>query len=794
MKNPVAIEKYFQELLAHLSFPVSPKERLLAVKHFIDLLIENPDGAESYLLEVVQFLPGIVRDLDYNGIEPHVIRTLYENLNALFDQYPELRTIAGVDRALDSLRVITAQLYAFVGNPRVMLAFLNKNYAVAPPRWFNSLKIEPSMTPFEIISIVSDAAAKHNDQIIYEIDRVIGEWKKLREPRDAETVAPVVEVTYDSGLVNQVHGGSLRRIRVNIVGETRHRYDELHPDVAIYGARLPVDYSMTKSIRAARSLIAETHPSLKERYVTGQVIFRNRNAMHEGSSANAAIAAIAYCDILDTLEQRVTYQIAPCVAITGDIADDGSVLSVDIEGLKKKIRAAMFSYIDYIVVPKQHVETAEQEIESVRKFYPDRTITVIGIKHIREIFFDRRLSIRKELSSFSYTGKQLWTHKYSIMSILTIFVLLGIIARLTLGPADRNPVSGYFEGEYLVVVNSSDQVIDRIWVSEEVAAHHSYIVDTYYGLDWRLFSFFDVTGDGYNELIWASDHRHPDQYTSILYCKSIVRDEIVWEKVISFDFNFPRKPYANGNSVGITSLVIDDLDGDGIADIIITGSVQRYFPGFVARLNSVTGELMDYYVHTGAVRSVYTADVTGNGRKEIIAGGINNAFNQAFVAVLDSRYMSGHSPLQGDYEIAGYEKAQELAYIRIPRTVLGEALQHRTRYNEFYRIMPNPDSGEFQAAIYEFFERNPQIAIYEVPVSRYYITFNYDLEVLNIGTDNGYDMMAKLLYNRGIIDTIPDYDYFQDYAKTLLYWNGNGWQNEPVLNLPVDHVQFTGMW
>ncbi len=782
MKNPVDIEKQFQDLLAILSLPVSPKERLLSIKEFIDRLMHQPDAAESYLLEVLQYLPNILQNLDINGYEPYTIRTFYENLQVLCEQHVSLATMPELERVLDVLRVITAQLYAYAGNPRIMLAFLNSNYASAPPRWIQDITINPRMTPYEIMFEVEKTATQNNDSIVYELDRIKNDWRRSRRLQHGETVVPVIEYSYDNSEKINSQSGALRRIRVNIVGESNEPSDVIHPDVAIFGARLPVEYSMKIPVYAARNLITQTHPHLKNRYVTGQLIFDNRYAMHEGSSANAAIAALTYCEILKTFEQRITYSIAPSVAITGNVNEDGNLLPVDETALQQKVRATMFSFIDYLVVPKQQLEIAEQAIGEVRKFYPERNLTVIGIDHLQEIFFDRRLTERNEISSVKYTGKQLWTNKYNLVSLVTILVLLFIIGHLTTGPADRNPVNGYMEGEYLVLVNSLDQIIDRIWVSEEVVWNHEDRSGSFFGRDWRLFDFYDVTGDGINEVIWASNHNHPEQYTSVIYCKSISRGEILWEYPVTFDINFPRKPYANGNVTSINSLLIDDLDGNGTSDVIITGQEDRYFPGFVARLNIITGEMEDYYLNTGAMLNASAADITGNGIKEIIAGGVNNAYDEAVMVVLDPRQMSGHSPLRGDYEIDGYEKAIELAYVRIPRTKVGQELRHRNRSNSLYRFDEYPGTNEFQAMIYEFRSRNPQIGNIEVPVARYFINFNYDLEVQTIGTDNGYDAMMQLLHSQGNLENIPDFDYFQEYAKTLKYWNGSGWQNEPVIN------------
>jgi len=50
--------------------------------------------------------------------------------------------------------------------------------------------------------------------------------------------------------------------------------------------------------------------------------------------------------------------------------------------------------------------------------------------------------------------------------------------------------------------------------------------------------------------------------------------------------------------------------------------------------------------------------------------------------------------------------------------------------------------------------------------------FNYDLELVSIGTDSNYDLWAKNLYEEGRIPFIPDYEYFEAFKDSLLYWDG----------------------
>ncbi len=780
MGNPVDIEKQYQELLLLLSFPVSPRERLFQIKEFVGQLIHRPDESESYLLEVLQYLPDIVDNIDIEGIDPHIPGTLYENLNALHNHLPSLSGIIGFERAVDTLRFKTAQLYAFAGHPRMMLAFLNPRYANTPPKWLGQIEQPDAMiTPYELIHRIADLADRNNDTVGFEIRRIIEEWEGIRSVNDTVGIVPVIELSY--GNIRKNYGGVLRRIHVNIIGETNQDYDEIHPDIAVYGARSQIEQAMNIPVVAARNLIAQTHPHIKNRCVGGHIHFDNRYAMHGGASANAAIAALIYCSILKTLRQRTTFRIASGVAITGNVNEEGEILTVDEDALIQKVRAIMFSAVDYLVVPEEQLSQTVETVTEAQGYYPGRTITVIGISHLREIFYDRRLTERKEIGTTQYFGKKIWAQKFSAASIVTIILLLIIIGRLAYGPLDRNPVLGQYEGKYLVLYNKYNQVIERIWVGEKTIEHIENIFHWGGGAD-SQFALYDITGDGYNEIIWYVYDDPEGPVTSVIYCKSLQDNNILWEYPVQLSYPFPSKPYVSGHKKKIRALIVEDLNNNGLPEIIVVGVDATYFPGFVLRLDPLSGELNDYYINSGGLKSPFATDITGNGVKEIIVGGINNAFEEAVIIILDPFLLSGHSPVKGDYVVEGLDRANEVAYIRIPRTVVGDVLRHRTRYNMLRSLRHNSDREAFQAYIIDYRERKPQSRILQVEDADIIISFDYQLNVKHIGTTDNYDIISRLLYEEGHLESRPDYQYFQEYAKTLLYWNGDGWQNEPTFN------------
>jgi hypothetical protein len=64
----------------------------------------------------------------------------------------------------------------------------------------------------------------------------------------------------------------------------------------------------------------------------------------------------------------------------------------------------------------------------------------------------------------------------------------------------------------------------------------------------------------------------------------------------------------------------------------------------------------------------------------------------------------------------------------------------------------------------------------ELPASSAYLLYNFDfdLNLIGVGTSDGYNITSDFLYTNGKMDEYPDYRYFESYGERLLYWDGGG--------------------
>ena len=71
---------------------------------------------------------------------------------------------------------------------------------------------------------------------------------------------------------------------------------------------------------------------------------------------------------------------------------------------------------------------------------------------------------------------------------------------------------------------------------------------------------------------------------------------------------------------------------------------------------------------------------------------------------------------------------------------------------------------------------SPRTLTGELTASSAYLLYNFDfdLNLMGVGTYDGYDLTSDFHYTNGMIDEYPDYRYFESYREKLLYWDGEG--------------------
>jgi hypothetical protein len=777
MYNPIDIEFRYRNLILSFSKPTTHCERLVHVKSFLEHVQQYPVEAESYIIDLIQHLRRLLPDRDVAGCEPASLYYIYDSLVNMGSTHTSIRSTEVYTETLDFLRLNTALLYAYVGDFRRMLSILCTKTDTSDYTLPDKFRMEMNVTPFtyDRIKILHSLLVLEKSDVTEAVGRIISEWDRRRFINYTGVNIPVVE-RYADGMDVVEGTGGIRRVSIRIFRESAKKQDEIDTDVSFYAPGEPSKFGPTEPIKAARRLLAETHPLLKNKFVIARIKFEDPHVHHSGSSVNLAIAALFYCTVLHFNDQRVQVRISPRAALTGDINEMGNIISVDENGLRQKVRSVMVSWLDYLVVPKNQIHIAEEEYQKSRQMYPDRSIEIIGAAHLRELFYDRRVTETRRIGVIRHVGKKVWRKRMIYTSAFIILALLLFSIKLLYGPLDKNPVIGEFVGEKLFIKNKYEQILDEIWVGK-------YTVNQFWDSEvegvirYQRVLFADVTGDGINEIIWAQQPESDSNHISYVYCKSPRDNTILWSFPVRKELSFPLKPDVKSNQFTVRTLAIN-TNNKGETSLYIV-AVHYFFPSILYKIDPKTGEEIGHYLHVGHITDMEFADLDSDGSEEILITGINNAHRNAFFAALDQDFISGHSPHTSDYIIEGYMPGIEKVYILIPFTIIGESLREYVLYNMTYRIRVDQANRLIYLSVRDIGGVNP---FPDGNFAGYSVSLGFDLKIRGIGTGDDYDALAERLYADGTISRLPDYKYFEEYITTFRYWDGIEWHNEPVYN------------
>jgi hypothetical protein len=222
-----------------------------------------------------------------------------------------------------------------------------------------------------------------------EVQALLEEWHSSPAEDLAIVRVPVIERGFGDLPVES--RGLVRTIALRIVGDGGPGGDRLEATLPVYGAETIGANLVRAPIAAARRVLNATAPRLKRRTFAGIVTLDQHPALYEADSAGLGIAALFTVAVLRYAHERVTYRLRPEVAMTGIVDADGTVSAVNPASLIPKVRAVFFSRVESLVVPQGQLGPVLEEATRLRLRYPGRPLEIIGVSHLREIFYDLRV-------------------------------------------------------------------------------------------------------------------------------------------------------------------------------------------------------------------------------------------------------------------------------------------------------------------------------------------------------------------------------------------------------------------
>ncbi len=231
--------------------------------------------------------------------------------------------------------------------------------------------------------------------------------------------------------------------------------------------------------------------------------------------------------------------------------------------------------------------------------------------------------------------------------------------------------------------------------------------------------------------------------------------------------------------LAITDFLVDDFEGRGSPVVMVAASHIEY-PSFIYELDARTSAQKAQYLNLGHIYLMAAHDIDGNGRKELLIAGINNAFNTSFLAVFDPRLIKGHSPWKVPYTTGEIEPGTEMYYVLIPRTVLGEAVRDQSYNNHPVTFDTGSRSRDFSLTIADFVIVDGNGASPQAATIR--LTFNDSLRTF-VSSGSAYDHFRDLMSIQGKVRRLANPAYLNgEFRRSLMFWDGMHWQRRPTMN------------
>lgn len=712
--NPVQLEAHFNETIQQISIAQSERLQLQLIIEFLKKIEGFEQETESYLIILFQKLPDFSNPLLYAGLNPSELRETLQRIETCFSNVDNNEGITSAKEKVQGYKKALAQCYRWIGE--------------------------------EV----------HSD--ILEDALVLQEVKQKKDVL-GEVLIPVVEQIQNKKI------GRLRRLKIDVLGESETKCD-LKATFGVIGSD---SSSFLKDVeQAAQKLLTESRAG-KNKYWKGAATFELSHAWHEGRSANLALAAAFYCEMLKAEEQAEYFRLNPAVCITGDIDSHGNVCSVDQETLRNKVEAAFFSWAHVLVVPMKQLTEALVQVEHLQEQFPNRYLPVVGVSHLREVFFDRRLTLHYKTGAIAYNLKKAWKSRFSVASIFVFVVLIGVIGRLLYGPVDRNPTSVEFAGTSMVVKNKLGATLKAFDVDTKFVEHHENDPSR------PKYVFIDVDDDGMNELVYVN-YIYKSSENDSLFCFSFLTDQFLWKKEISLDLDYSFRPDSPNQKWGTSFLKTHE---NGIEKkLFIRVNISHFFTNAIVNIDPKTGDLGDMFVNSGGINDYIFKDFNGDGEAELLILASSNAFWGATLIVLNLDNFEGHAPSTKDYKALDIPYADIVGMVLFPKTIIGRKYSNsKGTYGRDFSF--NEKTKSVTAHIFGTSDGVTSASTGTNPNILYFL--DKDLRVTGIGSGNGWDILAREYYEKGILSFEPGIEYLTAFKDSLLWWDGEQFVNEPTL-------------
>jgi hypothetical protein len=760
-------ERRFRTLHTLLKSTVSARHRLYLIDEFLREIVPDFRKYRSYFAELSSDLPVFTHPLSYSGLNPVSVEQITLRFEDLLVAVPELHDYRDFSAFVLRLNELLVLLFWFIGDEDKVLHYLNKRFSIGEISNQRIILRKDGLP--ELLRYIRKN--KHFKPSAHRfIEGVELDLRKILEVDGASLLIPVAETHNMDGI--PVVYGRLRRLYASVRCITENdgrskpvpsgtqpsgadRFRRLFNIAGVEESHWPPDDVV---MSAYRSMLHRHSPELSKIRFSGELSYELNIPFHEGRSSNAAVTALLACGAQKAADERRQFAILPSVCISGEIDAEGAMLPVGVDTITQKAEAFFFSWAEALAVPVSQEPLFRSVLMGLAEKYPNRRFSLIGLSRVDDVFYDRRLTRLREVHPAVRLFEKAWKRKFEAVGTSMILVLLVVIGLLIYGPLDRNPVRGEIVGDYLELFNKYNQILDRINLGAYTGLGMANPM-----VERDFFTLADINGDGINEVFYFRQDGFMPNSIPELIAWSVSGDSLIWSNQLSYPLTLPNRIGQFGR-IFFGHNLKSTITNSGEVVLLVALNEQRYFPSLLQKIDTRTGQVLSQYYHAGHIRTLHLHDVDGDGIEEVLIGGVNNAENSAFFAVLDLNAISGHSPLSDAYYVEGLDRAEEMGYLLIPPTKFTELSNTNILYNSMGNIFLDGEGKSVKLVLVDnhIYDSNNQNLFSFLSVE-----IDFDFNVLGVYTTDEWNAMMRRFYNNGWIDEIPGVEYFREYIQTF---------------------------
>lgn len=271
-----------------------------------------------------------------------------------------------------------------------------------------------------------------------------------------------------------------------------------------------------------------------------------------------------------------------------------------------------------------------------------------------------------------YKRKNLLTYPFIYIAILTIIL---IVSFFIIKSNSNIPFDFQINGSKLTILNHKGKII---WLHE---THIENLVsDEFYrqrfqfkrkverygkiDMDLPFIIIDDINYDSDIEVLFATRDINQIKNGELICFSS--KGDILWSFKAEEEMKYGSRVYSS--NYWINGFLANDLNNDGTLETVVIFNNSNFFPTRLSVLDC-SGKQIGNFWNSGRIIDIEIQDLNYDGIKELIVGGMNNEYNKGCLIVFDSANIEGGSPQFVDkYICKNLVPGTQKYYLLFPRT------------------------------------------------------------------------------------------------------------------------------